>query len=73
MQVADIEEHTAMPGIMGQPSLEVLDVKKLQKEDETISFIFPFVRRKIKPTSKDVRGKPKRSQLIAWQWQKLQP
>ena len=57
--------------IMGQSSLEVLDVKKLQKDDEAISFIFPFVKNKQKPTSRDVKGKPKRAQLMAWQWQKL--
>lgn len=71
-QIQEIVGDSHIPGDgQGQSTVKPVDVKRLQKEDHAVSYVFPFVQRNKKPTSRDYANKPKEVKQLLRQWKKL--
>jgi transposase InsO family protein len=69
-QTSDDDFHLPSDDL-GQSSVRPVDVRRLQKEDSVVSYVFPFVKQNRKPTSRDYINQPKETQQLLRQWKRL--
>jgi hypothetical protein len=59
------------PRLLGQPSLQVKDLLKLQQEDSMIVPLLLYVRNQTKPTQRQMKAMTKKQCQLAREWTKL--